>query len=366
MKKVLTLEKKGIASLLVNAITVKMLFSFPRNLVIKSGSAAWIQMIFLSLIALLIFYITNKVYEKAGMNNVLTLAQRIGGKWLKIVIGLILLSVLGLQMAVNMRFFPESVNAILLPETPMEFILLLFAVCIAFGAYMGLDSLVRVNAIFLPIAGIFLLFFLILLFPHMDTANIFPILGTGTYNIFVKGWQELRVFGDIILLNVLLPFCKNRKEVAAGGYRAIIISGIIGTLICLMYTLTFSYPASTEFVTPIYMMARLLQIGRYFQRLEAFFEFIWAIAMLIYASLYLFAICYVWKEMFNLQYYRPIITSAVILIVMLSLVPGSIVDLYRTNFVTKWIIYPMAFVLPVAVGILYRIKIRRRTKLEKG
>lgn len=366
MKKGYALEKKEMTSLLVNAITVKMLFSFPRSIVVKSGTAAWIQMIYMSLITLIIFFLTVKVYEKAGMNNIVNIADKIGGRWLKIGIGIALTVVLGLNMTVNMRFFPESVNAILLPETPMEFILLLFAICIAFGAYMGIESIARVNAMFLPIAGLFLIGFLVLLIPHIQITNMYPVLGTGTYNIFVRGWGELRVFADIIVLNILLPFCKNRKQAISSGYRAIIISGIIGTLISVMYVMIFPYPTSTEFLTPIYMMARLLRIGRYFQRLEAFFEFIWSIAMLIYASLYLFAICHVWKEMFNLRYIRPIIFPMVTLMVMLSLVPSSVVDLYQTNFITQWIIYPAAFTLPLVVGLLYRVKARRRKKLEKN
>jgi len=366
LKKSFSIEKKEITSLLVNVITVKMLFSFPRNIVIKSGSAAWIQMIFMSLIMLLIFYITTKIYEKVGMNDIVSLSEKIGGKGLKVITGIFLIAVLGLNMAVNMRYFPETVNSVLLPETPIEFIMLLFAICIAFGAYMGIDSIARINAIFLPIAGLFFLAFLILLLPHIKITNIYPILGLGTYNIFVKSWEELRIFADIIVLNVLLPFCKNRKEAISSGYRSIIISGIIGTIITVMYVMTFPYPASTEFITPFYMMARLLRIGRYFQRLEAFFEFVWSIAMLIYASLYLFIICHVWKEMFNLQYYRPILFPMVILIVMLSLVPSSVVDLYKTTFLTKWVLYPLAFILPIIIGVLYRIKARRGKSLEKN
>ena len=359
-------EQKKLTSLLVNAILVKMLFSFPRSVVVRSGSAAWIQVIYMSLIMLLIFFITTKIYEKAGMQDVVSLSGKIGGKGLRIAVGIILILVLGLNMAVNIRFFPESVNEILLPETPMEVILLLFAICIAFGAYMGIDSIARIHAIFLPVAALFFLFFLILLLPHLEVTNMYPILGTGTYNIFAGGLEEMRMFADIILLNVLLPFCKNRKEAMASGYRAIIISGIIGTLITGMYVMTFPYPASTVFITPLYMMSRLLRIGRYFQRLEAFFEFIWSIAMLLYASLYLFAICHIWKETFQLRYYRPVIFPMVTLIVMLSLVPATIVELYNTNFVSKWIIYPLAFVLPVAVGILYRVKARRQNTLEKN
>lgn len=353
------LEKKEITSLLVNAISVKMLFSFPRNFVIKSGNAAWIQVIYVSLLALILFFITTKIYQKAGSKDILTIAEETGGKALKIAIGILLILVLGINVAANMRLFPETVNGILLPETPIEFILLLFGVCIAIGAYMGLESIARIHAIFLPVAGLFLVAFLILIVPQISVTNLFPIFGTGTYNIFVSGLEELRLFGDIIILNILLPFCKDRKAAVKSGYRAILISGGISLIITLSYCLTFPYPSSTEFVTPVYMMTRLLRIGRYFQRLEAFFEFVWSIALLLYASLYLFAICHVWQKCFNLRYYRPVIFPVVTLMVLLPLIPASVIKPYEQITVWQALTYALAFVLPVLGGILYRIKTKR-------
>lgn len=362
----LKIKSKEMTSLVINAISVKLLFSFPRALVVRSGSAAWIQMIYMTLIALFIFYITIKAYEKAGMQDVVTLAERIGKKPLKIVVGLVVTVILLLNMSINMRFFPEIVNEVLLPDTPMEFIILLFAVSVAFGAYMGIDSISRIHALFLPIAGVVLFIFVLLLVPVFHVNNLFPFFGKGTYNIFVKGLDELRIFADILMLNILLPFCGDKKSAQKSGFMAIGISGFVGTLIAFVFVLIFPYPASEEFVTPLYMLARLVRIGRFFQRLEAVFEFIWSIAMLLYSSLYLFALCQVWKETFGLKYYKPVIVPMITLVVMLSLLPETIVDLYNRNILVSAVLYPMAFALPIIIGILYRFKVRRRDQVEKG
>lgn len=351
---------------MVNAISVKLLFSFPRALVIKSGNAAWIQIIYMTLIALLIFYIMVKAYEKAGMQDVITLAERMGKKPLKIVVGLLVTLLLLLNVSINMRFFPEIVNEVLLPDTPMEFIILMFAIAVAFGAYMGIDSISRIHALFLPIAGVVLFIFVLLLIPTFNINNVFPILGKGTYNTFIKGLDELRMFTDILLLNILLPFCSDKQTVKRSGYLAIGISGLIGTVITFVFVMIFPYPASEEFVTPMYMLARLVRIGRFFQRLEAVFEFVWSIAMLLYSSLYIFALCQVWKKTFDLKYYKPVIVPMITLVVMLSLLPGTIMELYNKNIVVSTVLYPMAYVLPVVMGLLYRWKMRRRKQIEKG
>ena len=55
MNKNFQLERKELTATFINLIVVKMLFTYPRFMVINSGSAAWIEMIYVSLIALLLY-----------------------------------------------------------------------------------------------------------------------------------------------------------------------------------------------------------------------------------------------------------------------------------------------------------------------
>ena len=56
MKSSFSIEDKELSCILINLITVKMLFSFPRTLVLNSGNSAWIQTIFVSLVSCLVFW----------------------------------------------------------------------------------------------------------------------------------------------------------------------------------------------------------------------------------------------------------------------------------------------------------------------
>lgn len=101
---------------------------------------------------------------------------------------------------------------VLLQDFKIEFIIPIFMLAIGIGAYIGLEPIARVNNMFMPLAGIVLLLSLILLIPYFNINNIFPILGNGVYSITVKGINTISLFSDILLLNILLPYCENTSE----------------------------------------------------------------------------------------------------------------------------------------------------------
>jgi hypothetical protein len=66
-------------------------------------------------------------------------------------------------------------------------------------------------------------------------------------------------------------------------------------------------------------MGRLINYGRFFQRVEAMFMLIWAAAALLYLSTVFYFILHIIQKTFKLKYYKPLIIPFAILILNLSL-----------------------------------------------
>ena len=358
----LSIEKKELTCILINVITAKMLFSYPRGMVENAGNAAWLQTVFVSLISCLIFWLVISLYKKAQMKSIIEISGEIGGKWLKIIVGIALTALLLFNASLTMRNLPESIKTVLLPLTPMRLILLIMALAVAFGAYMGIFSIARIHSIIIPASGVFLALFIILLLPNADITNLFPILGEGTYNIFVEGLSSLGIFTDVIILFILLPMCKNHERVKSAAHSALIISSIINVLIVLFYNLVYSYPSSREFMFPVYQMTRLIKIGDFFQRLEAFFEFIWSLDVLLYSSLYLFCFCRIWQEAFDLKYYKPLILPFCVIMSAVSFLPSSTVTMLSMQRISSLILIPTTFLIPTILVLIFNKKKLRDTK----
>ena len=82
------IDRKKMTTLLINVISVKMLLTFPKVMIINSGNAAWIECIYNTLIVIGLFWITTKLYR--SNKNVIQLAEMIGKKWLKIIVGVVI------------------------------------------------------------------------------------------------------------------------------------------------------------------------------------------------------------------------------------------------------------------------------------
>ena len=53
------LTRKQLSAISINVIVVKMLMTYPRFLYIKNGNAAWINVLYCMLLALLLFTVTK-------------------------------------------------------------------------------------------------------------------------------------------------------------------------------------------------------------------------------------------------------------------------------------------------------------------
>lgn len=367
MKNHFIIGKKELTSSFVNLIIAKMFFTYPRMLVLNSGSAAWIEMLYVAFISFGLFLIINKLNKDTEMNNIFDISEQIGGNFLRTIMGLLIFFVLIVNLAMNIRIFSESIRTVLLPNTPTSMVMLLFIIAIGTGAYTGIYSICRINSLFMPIAAIVMIAFFIMLIPDINLSNIFPLAGLGTYNIFIKGLESLSLFSDIMIIYILLPFCKNRRDIKYSISYSYLIGGLSSVAIILVYTLVYPYPISSEFIIPVYQLARIVNIGHYFQRFEAMFEFTWSISMMLYSSFYLFVVCYTFTETFKIKYYKEVIIPVVLLAASLGFIPTNFVNFLSDGHEITTVIFPVFYIVPAVIGLLHLIKHReRRKKIENN
>lgn len=363
MNKQIELNKSQLTLIITNLLVVKMIFAFPRTMFKTSGNAAWIQAVYLTVLAYIILELTFLTYSKTGKLSIIQQAELIGKKPLKMLVSSVVAVIIGGFLCTEVRTFAESVKIILLPNTKIEYIMLLFAVTAGIGAYYGLEALSLINGIFFPFCLGFLIVLILWLIPNYDINNIMPVFGLGLKNIFIDGLKDLSCFSDILALNLLLPYCHNIDTVKKSGRCSVVVAGIVLVLIALCYGLCYPYPHSSEFLLTAYQLSRMVRLGEYFQRFEALFELIWTLTHLLYSSIYIFIIAMVLKDGFKLKYSKPIIPCLTILLALISFEPSSIIDLLAISNTIKQIFFPFAYVLPVVLPLMYIFKRRKNEEI---
>lgn len=356
MNEKIRLNQRQLTLLISNLLITKMTFSFPRYLFKTSGNAAWIQAIYMSLLAYIILRVSLLFFKYTKNKSILQLSESIGRKPLKVAVSLIIAFIIIIHTTTEMRTFLESVKIILLPKTKIEYILIFFGATVAIGALCGFNSLSTINALFFPFCLFFLGALVIFLVPTYNINNIFPIFGTGAKNIFLNSLWDMHCFSDLLALNLLYPYIGDIKTIKKSGTTAVLISGTALTLICLAYGLTYPFPYSSEFLLIPYQLSRMVQAGEYFQRFEALFEFVWTLTHLLYSAIYVYILCLVFENTFKLRSSKSFIPCIVVLLCLVSFIPSSVVELLDTSNILKKILAPFALFSPIVIPLIYTIR----------
>lgn len=339
-----------IFTLVTNALFVKVLLTFPKAIVENSANAGWIQIGYNLAVTLLFYTLVMRIYNRK--KNFIELAEIKGGKPLKVLTGLAVTVILILNFIPTLRIFPETVKTVLLKETNTEIIVLVMAAAVIIGTHYGIHAIACINRMFLPIAAVVIALFLIFLIPFYRFEYIMPIFGNGIKSIFVDGLNSMSLFSDLLILNLLIPFCDNLESAKKCGRNAIIVAGAAAMLVTLVYCLTFTYPASGDFIIPMYQMARLVHLSSFFSRFEASFEFVWSIMILLYGALYLYMICYTIQITLSLKYLKPLILPMAVIVFMFALLPESMMAMLEIESIIMKYSYIPVFALFFIFGLV--------------
>ena len=100
----------------------------------------------------------------------------------------------------------------------------------------------------------------------------------------------------------------------------------------------------------------MVHLSSFLSRFEAFFQFVWSILTMLYASFYVYAICFVWQQTFSLKFYKPIIFPIIILSFSISMIPDSMINANYIEKIINGIIFSLAFVIPILFGLISKRK----------
>ncbi|WP_136479372.1 endospore germination permease [Acetivibrio thermocellus] len=341
--------------LMITMISTKAILSFPNTMAKIGGSAAWIVAIYISILAIIVFYITSKLYSNFEGKDIIDIGEILGGKALKIPLGILIIVFLVALSAFYLRSFSEEMKTMSFTMSPIGFIMLFFVLGMIISAYIGFEALIRFQSIMVPISVISFTLFIIALAPSMNIDNVKPILGLGPYNIFVKGAVRIGDFAELIFLFLLPPFIKKWDIFNRVGFIGLAICAIVLTSITFTFVSIFPYPVSTDDLLPTYELARIIKFGRFFERAESILVITWATIAFMYLSTAFYFLLHIFKKTFDLCYYQPLILPMALVIMSLSLLPKRLMDsILLEAEVFRNYIWIIAFAIPLLLLIVAR------------
>ena len=363
MKMTLKISKIEAICLICIVMANQIILNMPRNIISAAGAAAWLNVVYISIIAILIVLFISKLFQKFVGKDILDISEYLGGKWLKIVVGISYIVMFVLISSTVLQYFSEKLKLIYFHNTPIVVIISIFLLGAVLVNRIGIKSLFQVNIVIVILLLISILL-LILSTSHLFVYdNLFPVLGRSANDTFFSGLTNLFAFEGIAYLYFIMPILKNTKDFKKIAVISTIISSIYLFLSITSLILVFAYIYKTEEMLLIYFLTRIAEFGDFLQRTDALFVLLWILTVLSYTSIAMFFSTHIFKRITNLSNYKPLLYTFVLLMFGVALILTNIADsihLQRTAY--KYFQLILIFVMSLSILIGANIKKRIQKK----
>ena len=352
----MTKSKIGTAEAIMLVLTIIVthtISSMPREILVSTKSATIINLIFVSVLAIIISYFIVKLLKNFPGLDIIDISEFLGGKVFKNIRGIIFILYFLVSSSILLRNFCETLKIIYYPMTNIIFIIALFIIAVCIANRLDFNASLKTNLLILPLVLASIIF---LFFANMNKfvpERIFPIFGDGLFNTFVLGLGNLASFGGIAYLYFLPPFLKEPKKMKKIAIVSIGISAIYLILCVSTLLFMFSFFMEANEITPLYNATRYIEFGSFFQRLESVFLLIWILAFACYLSIVSKFAMNIFKKLTNIETKKPLVDIFGILILGISLIPKNyaISEKFETE-IYPYLVLGIVFFLGLSILIL--------------
>lgn len=332
---------------------------------LASGAAqdAWIAGILAMLfgIGLAMFY--GRLALKFGESTFNQFCEEMLGAWLGRVVALLYVGHFLLLGTLVLRNIGDFFATQILPDTPIQIILLLFMLVVVFGLRYEFPTIARTSIVLFQWVVILFLALVLLLLPKVEVVYMKPIFEVSWGTLLRTAYPFVGTpFLELVIFLAAMPFVRNRKKAAQAYWVGTLMGGVVLVSITLLSVLVLGPIVSANKVYPSYTLAKKISIGNIIERVEALMAALWIISIFMKISICFKVSTEVLRDALRLQEVRPLILPLAMIMICMSLVTYPDI-VYSTRFIhIYWTPYAATFgvLLPLVLYVTALIRQRNR------
>lgn len=251
------------------------------------------------------------------------------GPWLGWTTNLIFSVLFILETAVATRMIGEVMRR-LLPDTPMPAIIVLALVVGLVIARLGPEVMGRLASIHLFVVIVTVIFSAAALAGKSDLGRFLPVMADGIGPVLNASLTPTALLGHVVLLALLLPHMRKTndpKQPARARFREGMRVGLIGMgltwmvfhVLLLLEQAVFGAQEAARLAIPALSLVRMIQLGVFFERVEASMVAVWLPAAFLKLTAFLYAAAVMVKHVSGSKEFRWYVLPLVVLIAPIAL-----------------------------------------------
>jgi len=350
--------KMGVAegmALVFTTTFTPIFLSSPAVYVDQAATAVWLLPLItgfcgIAMIMVLLFlmqYVPGDLYA---------VSERLLGKTGARIITLYLIAAFFINTVLMLRQFAENTLLTAIPALDITVAIGWYALMAAIVIFVGIEPIARATYIVLPFGLTGFVFLLLFLYDKFDLHNLSPWLGTGLLPVFKTGIVASGLGIGAFILPVLAPAFQNLRTIRTATLLGFGLSAVFRAIILFVYTGIFSVAVGREKVLPFFEMARLINVNRFIQRVEAFFIVLWVIFGIATIAISFYVALYLLTRLFNLASMRPLVWTLAIVAAQLALLPSDVATVIELSVFANSGLTAGLFAIPMILLVVALVK----------
>ncbi len=333
----------------------------PSGLAFEAKQDAWIASAVGLAAGLLMVLLFNGIAIRFPNKNLVQYTQDTLGKWFGGIVSFLYFCYFFILASLVLRNIGDFVTTQVLPNTPIQFIHILFLIVIIMGIRNGLETFTRTAEIFFPWVLIFFFIMVVLLPPEFEVRHLFPVLGYGIKPVLRAAIPVIGTpYMELVVFLMFLPVVSNLQKARKAFLVGVLIGGVVLIIISLLSVLVLGADLTARHIYPSYTLAKKISIGNFLERLEVIMAGIWFITIYFKLAICFYASTMTFAELFKLKDARQLYWPFGMVMIVLSIVAYPDIG-YFMDFATKiYASYSFTFAIVFPLLILFVSFIRKK------
>lgn len=333
-------------------------------IVTEKTSASILNVLYIFILILIIAMIILKLFQNFSEYDILDVSEYVGGKILKILIGILSIAYLLIEAGLLTSSFSQNLLLVYFSQYPVTFLLFFFLFIPAFSSIYGDRAIFKTNAILVPFAIISLLITFIAASNSFEPQRALPFLGNGFSTTFLSGASNIFAFNGLFFLFFIAPMLPHKENVEKVTFISILITGIL--LLLAVTALLFAFPDiyKVSRLSSVYFMILNTNFGEFIQRPEIIFIVTWMLVLISFLNIAILFTLRIFKKLTNMKKATSLSLAFIAIIFSIALIPANLFELNKwfNNFYQY---ASLALIFGIFISILIFANIKHKL-INKG
>ncbi|RAW11968.1 spore gernimation protein [Paenibacillus taichungensis] len=342
-----------------------MILIYPALVTALGKHDAWLCSILGQPIGLLLIWVLYQLHQTFPEFSLIEICNKLLGPLAGSALSIGYLFYFAIGAAICIREVGDFLTTQIYLQTPIRVILIILMCSLIWGLIKGLSTIGGTIELLTPVVVVFMVLLFLGLVPKLDSSNLQPFLNTNWVHLIEAIVRSaFTSFGELIVLTMILPYVKTGSNLKRDMLLATLCGGILLSIL-LLFSLMVVGPFMTQHNIYIsYTLSQKINIGNFFERIEALMAIAWLIATYFKSLLYMFAFVVGWAQLFQLKTYQSFILPSALFIFSLSILISPNVIFYTTTIMPAWVDWDMtcSFIIPLLLLLVHRIRFGKNRK----